>query len=198
MFVSKSISISVYKGSHTTDDNILGPIQDLNGAIWMPHGQITGMQNTPRKEFPRGLIILVVPPSTDVTNKDNLSDLFTAALNIDNSPFRNISLDNPHRQTRHKAMSLSRHLLILLMDWETIPGGHAVSFGNRAVGFGHAVYMHRVQIQIRHLLEEMGCRWTCCHCDLDGLGELLGLVRVAEQGVHGWSGIEMADLLFFQ
>ena len=198
MFVSKSISISVYKGNHTTDDNILGPIQDLNGAIWMPHGQITRMQNTSRKEFPRGLIILVVPPSTDVTNKDNLPDLFTAALNIDNSPFRNISLDNPHRQTRHKAMSLSRHLLVLLMDWETIPGWHAVSFGNRAVGFGHAVYMHRMQIQIRHLLEEMGRWWACCHSDLDGLGELLGLVRVAEQGVHGGGGVEMTDVLFFQ
>ena len=142
----------------------------------MPHSQITGMQHTPRKELPRGLIILVVPPSTDVTNKDNLSDFFTAALNIDNSPFRNVSLDNPHRQTRHKAMSLSRHLLVLLMERETIPRGHAVSFGDRAVGFGHAVYMHRMQVQIRHLLEEMGRRWTCCHCDLDRLGEFLGLV----------------------
>ena len=89
----------------------------------MPHGQITGVQNTPREELPRGLIILVVPPSTNITNENNLSDFLTAALDVDNSPFRNISLDNPHRQTRHKAMSLSRHLLILLMHWETVPGG---------------------------------------------------------------------------
>lgn len=58
--------------------------------------------------------------------------------------------------------------------------------------------MHRVQIQIRHLLEEMGRRWACCHSYLNGLCELFGLVRVAEQGVHGWSGVEMANVLLFQ
>lgn len=138
------------------------------------------MQHTPREELPRGLIVLVVPPSTDITNKNNLPNFLTAALDIDHRPLRNISLDNPHRQTRHKAMSLPRHLLVLLMQRETIPRGHAVSLGDRAVSLGHPVDMHWVQIQVRHLLEEMGCWWTCGHCDLHGLGEFLGLVRVAE------------------
>lgn len=55
-----------------------------------------------------------------------------------------------------------------------------------------------MQVQVGHLLEEVRGRRTGCYRDMHGLSELLGFIRVAEQGVHRGCGVKMADVLVFQ
>lgn len=81
----------------------------------MPNGQIPRVQDTSRKELLRGLGVLVVSLRTNIPNKSDLANLLPAALDIDHGALRHIGLDDPRGQTCHKAMSLARHLLVLLL-----------------------------------------------------------------------------------
>lgn len=164
----------------------------------MPNRQIPRVQHPPSKELLRGLCVLVVPLSADVTNKHNLANFLGVALDIDHGPVGHVRLDNARRQTRQEAVALSCHLLVLLMQWEGIPRWHVVALGDGAVCLSQAIHMHRVQVQVGHLFEEMSRGRAGGHCNLHGLSKLLSFVGIAQQCVHGRRSVEMRDVLLFQ
>jgi hypothetical protein len=79
-----------------------------------------------------------------------------------------------------------------------IPLRHVVPLGNRSICLCHSVHMHWVQVQVGHLLKEMWGRWAGRHGDLDRPRKSLGLVGSTEQGIHGWSRVEMGDVFLLQ
>lgn len=183
------------RGRLTANDDILGPVQNLDSPVCMPNSQIARVQDTTQEELPRRLNILVVSLSTNVTNENDLSDFLAVTLDIGNGSLGNIGLDHPHRQTGQEAVALASHLLVLLVGWEVIPRGHVVTLGDRAVCFGHTIDVDGVQVQAGHLLEEMGCRWAGSHSDAHWLREFFGFIGVAEQRVDSRGSVEMAYLL---
>lgn len=164
----------------------------------MPDRQVARVQHTASKELARGLRILIVAFGADVALEDDLAQLLTVALHIDNSPLGDIGLDDANRKTGDEPVALPRHLLILLLGRERLPSGHVVALGDGPVRLRHAIHVDGMQVQARHLFEEMGCGRTGCHRHPDRVGEPLRLLRRAQQGVDRRGGIEMRDVLVLE
>lgn len=97
----------------TTDDDVLGSVQNLCSPVGMPHSQVTRVEYSTCEQLPRSLGIFEIALGTDVPKTDNLPNLLAVLFHVDYRTFGDICLDNPDRQTGDESMSLSCHLLIL-------------------------------------------------------------------------------------
>jgi len=74
---------------------------------------------------------------------------------------------------------------------EGVPLWEGVAAGNGAVGFGHAVDVDGVEVEVGHLLKEVGRGWGGGDGDLDWGWERGGFLGGAEKCVHGRGGVEV-------
>lgn len=72
------------------DDYILAPVEDLNGAVGVPDGQVAGVEDAAFKELCRGFRVFVVPPAADVPNEGNLTDFLTVLGYVLNASFGDV------------------------------------------------------------------------------------------------------------
>jgi len=61
----------------TGDDYVLAPVEDLDGPVGVPDGQVAGVEDAAFKELCRGFRVFVVPPAADVPDEGNLTNFLT-------------------------------------------------------------------------------------------------------------------------
>jgi hypothetical protein len=54
-----------------------------------------------------------------------------------------------------------------------------IPLGDRSIGLGHAVNMHRMEVQVGHLFEEVRRGWASCHGNTNWLGKPFGFFCIA-------------------
>ena len=73
-----------------------------------------------------------------------------------------------------------------------------IPFCDRSIGLRQTIYVHRMQVQVRHLLKEMRSWRTRSYCDSNGVRETHGFLRSTQKGVHSRSRVVMGDVFFFE
>src|SRR5467141_1034438 len=144
----------------TTDNYVFCSIQNLDSSVWMPDGKVSGMQHATRKQFLRGIGVLIIAFCADIPIEDNFSDFFPVLFHINDATVRQPGFDDSHWKAGDKSVALSRHILILRLQWDSVPFWHVIGFGYRAICLCHAIHMDGLQIQVCHLFEEVSGWWT--------------------------------------
>lgn len=182
----------------TGNNDILRAILNLDAAVRMPHRQIPRVQDTSRKQLARRLRVLVVLLAADVAREHNLANLLAVLGHVDNYALGQVRLDDADRQAHDEAVALARHLGVLFVLGQRVPRGQDVAARDGPVGLGQAVDVHGEEVEIRHLLEEVGSRRAGGDGDTYRVGERLGLLGGAEEGVDCWCGVEVRDAFFLE
>lgn len=176
------------------DDNILRSVEDLDGAVGVPDSQITRVQDSACKERLCGLGVLVVTPRADVSRENNLANLLSVLLYLNNGRGEGLHrLDNAHKLRGDEAMALTGHFGVHLFRREVEPGGHKVALCQRAIRFRKAVDVDGEEVKGNHVLEKLGGGRRASDCDRDLLGEFGGGRVSDEEGVDGGGSVEVSD-----
>lgn len=69
-----------------------------------------------------------------------------------------------------------------------------VSFSDRTISFCQSIDMHRMEVDVCHCFEKMGCRWRCGNGDANGLVKLFCILVCTEKGIYCRSCIEVCDI----
>lgn len=183
---------------HTRNNDILGPVLDLDAPIRVPHGEITRVQHPAGEELAGGLGVFVVALAADVAREDNLAHLLAVLGHVDQHALGLVGFDDAHGERRQETMSLPCHVGELLVLGQAVPLRKHIAPRDGTVSLGQPVDVHRDQVEIGHLLEKVGCRRAGGHRHPDRVGEDLGVLVGAEERVDGRGGVEVRDPFFLQ
>ena len=95
-------------------------------------------------------------------------------------------------------MALARHVGVFFVLREGVPCREGVAARDGAVGLGQAVDVHGEEVEVRHGLEEVGCRRAGRDSHADGAREGHGVRVGAEERVDGGRRVEVRDAFFFE
>ena len=175
------------------DDNVLGPVCNLDIAVGVLHGEVAGVEITVLEGLGRGLRVLQVALHHHIAAQPDLS----LALAV-------------HRQ--HVVFAVAHHHRLQHWHGDTLAGflgGDAclvqpvpvlclpVAFGDMAEGFGKPVDMGDVKAQVLDLRQRRRGGRGACRKDLDRVAEGAPLlVQCVNQHVqHDRRAAEMGDAL---
>jgi len=74
----------------TRDDYVLAPVENLDGAVGMPDGQVTRVEDAAFEEFCCGFRVFVVPSTANVPNEDNLTDFLAVLSYVSDASFGDV------------------------------------------------------------------------------------------------------------
>nr|POE88193.1 hypothetical protein CFP56_11422 [Quercus suber] len=145
------------------DDDVLGAVEDLDRAVRVPDGEVAAVLHAAREQLARRGRVLVVAARAQVAHEHDLADLAAVLGHVHDGPVHRgprpalvlRRLDHARRERQEVAVSLPGHLRVSLLDGEGLPGREMVAFGDGPVGLRQPVYVHGMQVEVFHGLEEM-------------------------------------------
>jgi len=135
------------------DDYVLAPIENLDGAVGMPDGQVARVEDAALEEFCRGFRVFVVPPAADVPDEGNLTDFLAVLSYVLDASFGDVvggfyyadhfagneavACDSElGRGEGRRQVTLASHHLVHLCCGKVVPFWEEVALCDRAVTAG--------------------------------------------------------------
>ena len=131
------------------DDDVLRAVAQLDVAVGMPHGEVTGMEPA-ALEGVLGLLRLVVVAGEDaVAAHDHLADRLGVPRHV-----VHVLVDDADEVRAVVRVPLARQQLRLLVDVQLVPLRLPAAGHHRPVGLGQPVEVDRVQVELAHPLQQ--------------------------------------------